>query len=99
MATNTYGDSLVSAKGNGAVILTIPDAPTFLSENYQLRTANNLGLTWELGSADGGSPVIDYIVSYNEGSGNTFVVLESGVLTRTYTAKSLEPGTTYKFKV
>jgi hypothetical protein len=30
MATNVIGDSLASADGNGAVILTVPEAPTML---------------------------------------------------------------------
>jgi len=50
MATNSYGDSNVSQKGNGAKILTNPDAPVFLSENYQGRTATTLGLVWQEGS-------------------------------------------------
>lgn len=37
IAINVYGNSLVSAGGNGAIILTVPDAPTNL--------ANNLGIT------------------------------------------------------
>jgi len=36
-ATNVYGNSVVSPAGNGAIILTVPDAPTNL--------ANNLGIT------------------------------------------------------
>ena len=46
MATNSYGNSKVSEKGNGAKILTNPDAPVFLSENYQGRTATALALVW-----------------------------------------------------
>jgi hypothetical protein len=34
MAINSYGDSEVSIAGNGAIILTNPDAPTTLSEDY-----------------------------------------------------------------
>jgi hypothetical protein len=65
MATNSYGDSNVSLKGNGAKILTYPDAPVFLSEDYQGRSATTLGLVWQEGQQNGGSPVIDYTVSFN----------------------------------
>lgn len=65
MATNSYGNSNVSPAGNGAVILTNPDSPENLSENYALRTATNLGLIWLSGTNNGGSPVIDYTVSYD----------------------------------
>jgi hypothetical protein len=33
-AINAYGESLVSEIGNGAVILTYPDPPTDLVENW-----------------------------------------------------------------
>jgi hypothetical protein len=33
IATNIYGDSLVSDPGNNAIILTVPDAPVSLANN------------------------------------------------------------------
>ena len=51
------------------------------------------------GASDGGTSVIDYTVYYDQGT-DSFVELESGVLTQYYlTTVSLTPGTTYKFKV
>lgn len=46
--------------GNGAVILTIPDAPKSVAELYSSRTATSLGISWVIGDKDGGAPVIDY---------------------------------------
>jgi hypothetical protein len=55
--------------------------------------------TWSDGLSDGGSPVIDYTVYYDQGS-NTFVELESGVTSQFYlTSVTLNAGTTYVFKV
>jgi hypothetical protein len=75
IATNDYGDSVESAVGNGAVILTNPDAPLSLSEVYAERTATSLGLSWSEGAENGGSPVIDYTVNYEVGNSGTFLEL------------------------
>jgi len=44
--------------------LTRPDPPLALSEVPSITLANQIGLTWNEGSDNGGSPVIDYVVSY-----------------------------------
>jgi hypothetical protein len=46
IAINVYGKSAQSESGNGAIIITYPDAPLEFIENYSLRTATNLGFTW-----------------------------------------------------
>jgi hypothetical protein len=47
----------------------------------------------------GGSPIIDYRVSFDQSTGE-YVVLGSGLLTRSYsTTVTLTPGKTYNFKV
>jgi hypothetical protein len=66
-AFNLYGDSLESPTGNGAIILTAPDAPLLLDEYYNYRTATSLGLQWSEGAANGGANVFDYTVSYEQG--------------------------------
>lgn len=33
IAVNMYGNSVTSIEGNGAIILTVPDAPTDLANN------------------------------------------------------------------
>jgi len=45
-ATNSYGASLVSSEGNGAVITTTPDAPIGLAEDTSLKTKSSISLTW-----------------------------------------------------
>lgn len=48
--------------------------------------------------ASGGSPVIDYRVSYDQAT-DTYVELISGLTSEDYTATGLTRGLTYKFKV
>jgi hypothetical protein len=45
-ATNIRGNSLQSLEGNGAILITVPDAPLLLSINFALTTATKIGLTW-----------------------------------------------------
>ena len=56
-ALNAYGSSLESLDGNGAIILTSPDAPQSLVEVANQRAATSLGLSWSAGLADGGAAV------------------------------------------
>ena len=59
-----------------------------------------MGLVWQNGIEDGGSPVIDFKISYDEGRGDhVFVELINGLTTTSYTASGLTRGTTYQFKV
>jgi hypothetical protein len=39
VAINLYGESEVSEQGNGAIILTYPDSPVNVAEDYSLRLA------------------------------------------------------------
>jgi hypothetical protein len=68
VAYNIYGNSAPSVIGNGAIILTVPDAPTDLAEDYSLRGVRQLSVTWNQGYA-GGTPVIDYTISFSENMG------------------------------
>ena len=63
--------------GNGAIILTVPDAPTNLAEDYSLRAVRQLSVTWSQGYA-GGTPVIDYTISFSENMGSIQVLAETG---------------------
>lgn len=100
IATNIYGDSVVSSAGNGGVIMTYPDAPVNVVENLSARTASTLGISWQIGVNNNGASVSQYVVSMATGSG-AFVVLYSGLPTflTTVTASGLTFGTTYKFVV
>jgi hypothetical protein len=46
VATNLYGDSIESEVGNGALMITFPDAPINFSEDLSKRTASSIGFTW-----------------------------------------------------
>jgi hypothetical protein len=99
IAFNLYGDSAESEVGDGAIILTNPDAPVTLIEVYAERSATSLGLSWDEGVENGGSPVIDYTVNYAVGTFGSYVELMSGVLLTEYTATGLTSGETYSFKI
>lgn len=54
-------------------------------------------MTWSQGAYNGGSPVIDYRISYK--SAGTYTTLATGVTTTFYTATALTPDTVYTFKI
>ena len=62
-ATNVKNTSLLSSAGNGATIITSPDAPISLSENTSERSATELGFTWTEGASNGGSAIYDYRIN------------------------------------
>lgn len=64
-AINSFGESEFSAEGNGAVILTNPDAPVNLVEDYATKTESRIGLEWEDGASNGGATIQDYRVSFD----------------------------------
>jgi hypothetical protein len=76
IATNSYGNSLESSEGNGAIITTTPDAPVNLAEVVEDRTKSTLGLSWDSAAFTGGDVIIDYRVSMAE-QGQSFSVLPS----------------------
>jgi hypothetical protein len=88
-ATNIVGDSGKSTEGNGAVILTSPDAPLTLANNEATTSATTISMTWSAGLADGGTPVIDYRVNYKLSSASEFTVLDTGITTTSYTTTAL----------
>ena len=66
IATNSYGDSLESDAGNGAIITTTPDVPTDVAEVYAQRTKSTLGLSWVAPVFTGGDVIEDYRVNIAE---------------------------------
>ena len=62
-------------------------------------TAKQIGLSWLAPSFTGGSPILDYNIWYDNGSGSTFYNLVSGLTSPNYIATSLNQGTTYNFEV
>jgi hypothetical protein len=83
VAINFYGESAASDGGNGAIIAATPFAPINLLDSVDVTTAYIIGFTWSDGSSNGGYPIIDYRISYDQSTG-TFVELEDGVTERSY---------------
>jgi hypothetical protein len=93
------GSSVVSSAGNGATILREPDAPLSLINISWISGATSIGFTWTDGAESGGTPIIDYRVWYDQGTG-VMIVLEFGILTTSYeTEVPLTAGVVYSFKV
>lgn len=90
----------MSIVGTGAKILTNPDAPLNLLNEATITLATQIGIKWTIGVKDGGSPVIDYRVTYLDPLGDgTFEILQSNILVKTFTATGLTAGKIYTFKV
>ena len=99
-AQNAYGISSRSDIGNGAIILTNPSAPVSLLENKVPKSATTIGMTWQDGLSNGGTEIIDYRVSFDQGTGsNIFFILANSLVLKEYVATGLTSGTTYTFKV
>jgi hypothetical protein len=96
VAANNIKGTSESEIGNGAVIITKPDAPINLIEETSLRTASTLGLTWSPGLDEGGTPVLDYRISME--INGVFTVL-AATTNNVFTIFSLTNGETYRFKV
>jgi len=64
-AINSYGISELSDAGNGAVIITYPEAPVDLTEVIAERTSTSITFSWSEGLDNGGTPVLDYRVSFD----------------------------------
>ena len=98
-ATNIVNPSSTSNVGNGAIIVTNPDAPLNLVNVPAITSATTIGLSWNVGAANGGSPVLDYRVNWDQGT-SVYVVLSTGVTSTSYsTTNALVPNTNYKFKI
>lgn len=98
VAENYYGDSAQSDEGNGAVIITYPDAPISLTETIASRSPTSITFSWTEGPSNGGSAVLDYRITYDQSTGS-FIELDNAVLSTSFTATSLTFGLTYTFRV
>lgn len=68
------------------VAATVPDMPTSL---VTLSTTSRtvISFAWSNGISNGGTPVIDYRVSYDQGIGS-FIVIATGVTATQFTTTS-----------
>jgi hypothetical protein len=65
IAFDSIGAGPASAIAGDAVSATVPNAPINLARNSALTTTSQISITWEDGVFNGGSPVIDYMLSYD----------------------------------
>lgn len=65
-AVNSIGVGPLS-NGYNIVSATFPDSPTSLTRNDALTSMTTLSLSWNDGISNGGSSVIDYRISFDQG--------------------------------
>lgn len=64
-AINIVGESQFSDIGNGANMITSPDAPINVQNDFPNSHMTQITLTWEDGLEDGGTEVVDYRILYS----------------------------------
>jgi hypothetical protein len=55
----------MSSVGNGAIIVYVPDAPINMASNTAFTTSKIISIIWNDGPSDGGTPIIDYKITYD----------------------------------
>lgn len=65
VAINFYGESIESDAANGATVLLVPSSPVNLQDDVATTNAAVIGFIWDNGISTGGSPILDYRVSYD----------------------------------
>ena len=99
IAYNVYCDSPFSEPGNNGLVKLVPDAPVNLENDPTVTDDIKIKFGWQDGPSDGGDPVLDYDVYYDQGT-DSWVLLESNVLTQYYTTTvTLINDVIYSFKV
>ena len=63
IAYNFYGASDESEDTSVAIVLTVPSSPVDLLDN--MSSASIISFTWSNGVSTGGSPIIDYRISWD----------------------------------
>ena len=97
-ARNSVGHSL-NSETISVLAAKLPDAPVDLSNVPEITSAYQVGLSWLEGPYNGGSPVLDYTVSYSEVSLIDYQVFATGITGLATTVTGLTPGVTYRFLV
>lgn len=98
-AINSYGESPLSAFGNGALIIQAPDAPLSVANQAAVTDQSNIGVTWIDGVSNGGSAVIDYHVQFSISPYSTWSDADTNKVGYTFTISGLTAGQTYKVRV
>lgn len=55
IAINSYGSSIISHDGNGAIIMFVPSAPVNLVNNINITSTSQIAFSWSNGASNGGS--------------------------------------------
>lgn len=95
---NVFGYSQVTSNQVTILQAQVPDAPISLENIVATTERTQIGINWSPGTFDGASPVIDYTVLFDQGTG-TWIEHNSGITSATYTATGLTADTVYSFKV
>jgi hypothetical protein len=95
---NTVGES---ERSDSLAILAakLADAPVNLGDNTATTTAYQIALTWDDGSYNGGTPIIDYRVWYSVSGENNFVIFSDTITTTDSIITSLTAGNIYDFYI
>ena len=76
IAVNHYGNAEASPDGGGARIVLVPDAPINLDNQADVTTREVIGLSFENGASNGGSPILDYRLWYDQSTDNWVVLVD-----------------------
>ena len=57
----------------------MPDAPVSLANSAAITNSVQIGLTWSDGVYNGGVPILDYVIFYDNASGTTFTKLAASI--------------------
>ena len=90
-ARNTVGSGSYSIPVSILAAKT-PDAPLSLANVAAVTTGYLIGLNWTQGIYNGGSPVIDYQISYKQSLDNSYIIFSSGVSSTSSSVFGLTPG-------
>jgi len=82
---NAFGYSTSFSNEVSIRAAAVPTLPRNLANNAAVTASGTIGLSWVNPISNGGSPVIDYQVSYKTSS-SQFSVLATGIISTTYTA-------------
>jgi titin len=77
----------------------VPLKPIDLINVPEITTAYQIGLDWNAPTYDGGSPILDYSLSYKESTSSDWIVYNNAIVDSQITVTGLVPGTYYDFKV
>ncbi len=81
IAYNEYGNSNPSPIGGLARIQIVPDPPASFGYDLFQTIDTEIGLQWTDGDTIGGTPILEYIVYWDQGAANGVFVLLRGEIT------------------